>query len=201
MSFFFGTHQTGFHFSGIPQHGLLNYSTSTFHQFNLPLDFVGNGPFYISERVHILKFCPRTKLFLAPWPDRDVCITSQAALFHIPITYFKILDNLTNFSQVGVRFLGSPQIRFRYNLNQRSTCSVQVDKCMKRILIVNRFTRILFHMNPGDTDPFFILSNLNIDRSEEHTSELQSRGHLVCRLLLEKKKQTIPDVTSHRLPP
>src|ERR1041385_3289969 len=27
-------------------------------------------------------------------------------------------------------------------------------------------------------------------RSEEHTSELQSRLHLVCRLLLEKKKQT-----------
>src|SRR5690625_5622364 len=26
------------------------------------------------------------------------------------------------------------------------------------------------------------------DRSEEHTSELQSRGHLVCRLLLEKNK-------------
>src|SRR3989442_5615796 len=28
------------------------------------------------------------------------------------------------------------------------------------------------------------------DRSEEHTSELQSRPHLVCRLLLEKKNQT-----------
>src|SRR5690625_5763525 len=28
-------------------------------------------------------------------------------------------------------------------------------------------------------------------RSEEHTSELQSRGHLVCRLLLEKKKGTL----------
>src|SRR5690625_6366288 len=28
-------------------------------------------------------------------------------------------------------------------------------------------------------------------RSEEHTSELQSRGHLVCRLLLEKKKYFI----------
>src|SRR5690554_7230632 len=27
------------------------------------------------------------------------------------------------------------------------------------------------------------------DRSEEHTSELQSRPHLVCRLLLEKKKE------------
>src|SRR5439155_25819963 len=34
----------------------------------------------------------------------------------------------------------------------------------------------------------FILSKL---RSEEHTSELQSRGHLVCRHLLEKKKPPI----------
>src|SRR2546429_628021 len=32
------------------------------------------------------------------------------------------------------------------------------------------------------------------ERSEEHTSELQSRLHLVCRLLLEKKKNTLyPD--------
>src|SRR5690625_6104255 len=30
-------------------------------------------------------------------------------------------------------------------------------------------------------------------RSEEHTSELQSRGHLVCRLLLEQKKPDDPD--------
>src|SRR3712207_8031037 len=29
----------------------------------------------------------------------------------------------------------------------------------------------------------------HVDRSEEHTSELQSRQYLVCRLLLEKKKQ------------
>src|SRR5439155_23322270 len=32
-------------------------------------------------------------------------------------------------------------------------------------------------------------SSQNLTRSEEHTSELQSRGHLVCRLLLEKKKK------------
>src|SRR3712207_7137209 len=31
---------------------------------------------------------------------------------------------------------------------------------------------------------------LGVDRSEEHTSELQSRQYLVCRLLLEKKKNT-----------
>src|SRR5690625_5841706 len=33
------------------------------------------------------------------------------------------------------------------------------------------------------------LSAGRVQRSEEHTSELQSRGHLVCRLLLEKKKE------------
>src|SRR3989442_5396566 len=40
-------------------------------------------------------------------------------------------------------------------------------------------------------------------RSEEHTSELQSRPHLVCRLLLEKKKNTSPQdmhSTLHTVP-
>src|SRR2546421_3781987 len=32
-------------------------------------------------------------------------------------------------------------------------------------------------------------TRLQVERSEEHTSELQSRSDLVCRLLLEKKKQ------------
>src|SRR5207253_11216705 len=45
---------------------------------------------------------------------------------------------------------------------------------------------------PGDNaddaaHQFFLCSRVRISRSEEHTSELQSRGHLVCRLLLEKK--------------
>src|SRR5260370_10010135 len=35
-----------------------------------------------------------------------------------------------------------------------------------------------------------VLSQLVLNRSEEHTSELQSHLNLVCRLLLEKKKQT-----------
>src|SRR5258707_10679753 len=34
------------------------------------------------------------------------------------------------------------------------------------------------------------------DRSEEHTSELQSRQYLVCRLLLEKKKKLLRNTTS-----
>src|SRR5690625_6338654 len=43
----------------------------------------------------------------------------------------------------------------------------------------------------GEILLFTKFCDLGIDRSEEHTSELQSRGHLVCRLLLEKKNITI----------
>src|SRR5690625_5630973 len=48
-----------------------------------------------------------------------------------------------------------------------------------------------FDISPSDIQPYYYsfhicLSSI-IFRSEEHTSELQSRGHLVCRLLLEKK--------------
>src|SRR5438874_10648103 len=41
--------------------------------------------------------------------------------------------------------------------------------------------------------------DLTAGRSEEHTSELQSRRDLVCRLLLEKKKNKLQSKTSSRL--
>src|SRR3712207_8917643 len=38
----------------------------------------------------------------------------------------------------------------------------------------------------------------NQERSEEHTSELQSRQYLVCRLLLEKKKNNTSDIQTRQ---
>src|SRR5690625_7026787 len=51
-----------------------------------------------------------------------------------------------------------------------------------RHLLLPRHDGFLALRNPNQ------LLRLTAARSEEHTSELQSRGHLVCRLLLEKKK-------------
>src|SRR2546429_7333930 len=47
---------------------------------------------------------------------------------------------------------------------------------------------LVFHAPPLNT--IFVKKSAEV-RSEEHTSELQSRLHLVCRLLLEKKKKII----------
>src|SRR5262245_64566201 len=44
------------------------------------------------------------------------------------------------------------------------------------------------------------LAELGSTRSEEHTSELQSLRHLVCRLLLEKKKKTTGKQISTSIP-
>src|SRR5256884_4390153 len=51
------------------------------------------------------------------------------------------------------------------------------------------------------TTPTGSLTRLIVERSEEHTSELQSRLHLVCRLLLEKKNRRKTVAWYHRAAP
>src|SRR5690625_2016033 len=48
----------------------------------------------------------------------------------------------------------------------------------------NKFYSCMLHSSCPEGRDF----RVQVDRSEEHTSELQSRGHLVCRLLLANKK-------------
>src|SRR5690348_18125301 len=49
-------------------------------------------------------------------------------------------------------------------------------------------------------EPVPCLCGRSDDRSEEHTSELQSPVHLVCRLLLEKKKKKKPNTSPDQRP-
>src|SRR5439155_13821874 len=62
----------------------------------------------------------------------------------------------------------------------------KVTRAGQSVYLTGREFQLLryFIERPGTTIPRKEL----LQRSEEHTSELQSRGHLVCRLLLEKKK-------------
>src|SRR5690625_6393076 len=58
---------------------------------------------------------------------------------------------------------------------------IQPSVCDGPVQIFNDLRVDLIGWSPGNID---VIQG----RSEEHTSELQSRGHIVCRLLLEKKK-------------
>src|SRR3712207_8378508 len=57
--------------------------------------------------------------------------------------------------------------------------------CMVDVKTANTSDEMVALMNEGGFD----LVTASGDRSEEHTSELQSRQYLVCRLLLEKKQR------------
>src|SRR5947209_13637033 len=58
----------------------------------------------------------------------------------------------------------------------------------KRLLDSGRFALTRLEVDRGEHDLAAAVALLDQARSEEHTSELQSRQYLVCRLLLEKKK-------------
>src|SRR6266436_8073498 len=53
------------------------------------------------------------------------------------------------------------------------------------------YTTLFRSLGDPDQPPFDGRCHVVVQRSEEHTSELQSRLHLVCRLLLEKKKKIL----------
>src|SRR3989449_11106282 len=63
----------------------------------------------------------------------------------------------------------------------------QVYETVTFYTMLNRQPIGKFHIQDGRS---LTCALVGTERSEEHTSELQSRLHLVCRLLLEKKKKT-----------
>src|SRR2546422_6180049 len=74
---------------------------------------------------------------------------------------------------------------FPYTTLFRSDVLYGVSAAVRRYLWIDRERLGIEGVSYGGQ-----LTDWLITRSEEHTSELQSRLHLVCRLLLEKKKKT-----------
>src|SRR5258708_8009440 len=70
-------------------------------------------------------------------------------------------------------------------INQRLTGALSIGAIASEVEMSRYHFLRTFHRTTGETPYRYILN-----RSEEHTSELQSPDHLVCRLLLEKKNGT-----------
>src|ERR1039458_10687008 len=77
---------------------------------------------------------------------------------------------------------------------EEALAKAEIARQVNRILVARKLSQaeagvILGIAQPRVSDLFRgRLGRFSLDRSEEHTSELQSLRHLVCRLLLEKKK-------------
>src|SRR5690348_17448633 len=75
---------------------------------------------------------------------------------------------------------------FEVQANGRNVARVSyATSLMKKGVLLSTTEHLLAALYACGVDNVYV----DIDRSEEHTSELQSPVHLVCRLLLEKKKK------------
>src|SRR5690554_6963948 len=79
--------------------------------------------------------------------------------------------------------------RSEYSLTGRNSKPKLGQKLLFKIQIRDLKTNVVYRMDTVFC-PVVFIGHDNTPRSEEHTSELQSRPHLVCRLLLEKKNKT-----------
>src|SRR5690554_7192409 len=93
-----------------------------------------------------------------------------------------------------------------YTREQMKACLDFASRIKARFITVHGGYLMLKGFSPPEvTDsnqPLYLLVRNQVplreyDRSEEHTSELQSRPHLVCRLLLEKKKKKIKSICTN----
>src|SRR5690625_3960417 len=109
---------------------------------------------------------------------RDDVVEAQVALDDADSGLYRELQNLRERADSLMNSTQSPDFLDQYVilLGDYRTALEQLRKQKFNDLDESENTALTA---PGITSP---------DRSEEHTSELQSRGHLVCRLLLEKKK-------------
>src|SRR5437870_10567729 len=79
--------------------------------------------------------------------------------------------------------------------NQVTTLGTLLDPIADKILVASALVSLLQIDKIAAWIVLVIIGRELAVRSEEHTSELQSRGHLVCRLLLEQKKHSRPAST------
>src|SRR5437870_8685674 len=82
---------------------------------------------------------------------------------------------------------------FRSMTNFRDLKDIELEDLVSYVIFLSMRGNVEFEVMRKLLDPDAAAEDkarkIDAMRSEEHTSELQSRGHLVCRLLLEKKKQ------------
>src|SRR5258708_14182909 len=80
-----------------------------------------------------------------------------------------------------------------YTLSLHDALPILIDK---RADVWRDYSEVLLALHETATAELALKKS----RSEEHTSELQSPDHLVCRLLLEKKKSKSQRCSNHRQP-
>src|SRR5256886_5032258 len=134
-------------------------------------------------------FPPPATRASSDWPLATAIQPARKAATPLPLVYSTFIAEAgSNPSSLTRRFArpempsNSPLAMFPTNTSSKRTPSRPASSIAAREASASRPTTSLSLL------PNFVVAQPTIARSEEHTSELQSQSNLVCRLLLEKKK-------------
>ena len=108
-----------------------------------------------AERVHVFDFGFRAELLLPAWAHTDIGIAAQRAFLHVAVAHAGVKNDLLQPSQVFVGLVGSCNVRFADNLNQRHTAAVEING--GRITgagksLMQALARIFLKVNTGNSN-------------------------------------------------
>src|SRR5690625_5455830 len=96
-----------------------------------------------------------------------------------------------NYFDKKALIVGESNVRSRLNMKYPNPKEIGADRIVNAIGAIDEYEAPFIIIDFGTATTFCYIDDEQAYcggvRSEEHTSELQSRGHLVCRHLLEKK--------------
>src|SRR5690554_5717863 len=134
----------------------------------------------LAERIQdeLIQAIERDQLVLPTLPEVALRIREAAEDLDVSIGELaRVISTVTALSARLIKVVNSPLLRSRQEITD-------LQMAVNRLGVV--YTA---NLATGLAMAQLFQTTTDIIRSEEHTSELQSRPHLVCRLLLEKKKK------------
>src|SRR5205814_944785 len=150
--------------------GLAKWGETSRLTLLLPHGYEGQGPEHSSARL---------ERFLALGAEGNIRVANCTT----PAQYFHLLRRQALHTEIRPLVVMTPK-----SLLRLPAAASQLDD-----LVLGKFRAVLWDRDrtwPEKVTRLVLCSGkVYYDRSEEHTSELQSLRHLVCRLLLEKKKK------------
>src|SRR2546422_4466927 len=146
---------------------------------------------------------PRSTLFPYTTLFRSV-ITSNISLEDSFARIERLAHRLVDWGDFRIyrRQEGTLRLAYRGQIGRADRGEPTPDTAAVREHVTRTGEAVVIHDVTRDkriADAPLVVQSLVMVRSEEHTSELQSRLHLVCRLLLEKKKKIIIIPLSHSI--
>src|SRR5689334_25427480 len=149
------------------------------------------GPVYVvKDNIDTDQIIPAQYLNLVPTIPEEYEKLGSYALCGLPESLYP-----TRFVESGNLDSQYPIVVGRRNFgcgSSREHAPIAMGSAGCKLVLAESFARIFFRncVATGELYPCECVERLcEVLRSEEHTSELQSQFHLVCRLLLEKKKK------------